>query len=182
MFYFYPRNYFKVNDYDYLRVVDITLNVKISKLIKSYGYMSIRPYTVLDGENPDYISYKIYGSPKYDYIILLTNDIKNYYDEWPLKYSSLINYIEEKYGSITYAQNNYAKYFTSTGEQISKDAWEEQILEDPNAYRISLYEHEIELNDKKSQIKIMDPNLVIKLEVDIQQVISESQKVESAGP
>lgn len=182
MFYFYPRNYYKINDYDYLRVVDITLNVKVNSLIKSYGKMSIRPYIILDGESPDYVSYKSYGSPKYDYIILMTNDIKNYYTEWPLKYNSLLEYIEQKYGSISYAKDNYAKYFKSTGEEISKDAWDEQIINDPSAYRISFFENEIELNDKKSRIQIMDPSLIFKLEVDIQQIISDTQKVERPGP
>lgn len=179
MFYFYPRNYFKINDYDYIRLVDITITVKMNNLIKSYGELSVRPYVILDGEKPDTVSNKMYGSSKYDYIILITNDIKNYYDEWPLSSTTLLEYIEEKYGSIPYAQTNYAKYFTSTGEQISKDAWEEQIITDPNAYRMSHYENELEINDKKSQIKILNPNLVLKLEVDIQDAISESQKFES---
>ena len=56
-------------------------------------------YIVKNGERPDQISYNIYGSEKYYWIILQVNDIVDYYNEWPLSQQELEKYIIDKYGS-----------------------------------------------------------------------------------
>lgn len=175
MFYYYPKIYYKINDYDYLRGTDISIFTKINPLIESFGQTSLRDYNVTDGELPYYISHKIYGNPKYDYIILIVNKIRNVYDEWPKSYKVFNDYIESKYGSLNYARSNYAKYYTSDGYELSKDAWDEQVITDTNAYRVSYYEHETLLNEAKSKIKLLNPTLVSKFDVQLQKIMSESQ-------
>ena len=41
-------------------------------------------YTIQDGERPDVIADKLYGSPDRDWIVVLTSGITNIKDEWPL--------------------------------------------------------------------------------------------------
>ncbi len=179
MFYFYPKIYYKINNYDYLRVTDISVTTKVKSLVNNYRQTSLRPYTIKDGETPDLVSYRTYGTPKYDYIVLMTNEIHSYYDEWPMSYKVLNDYIEQKYGSISYAKNNYAKYFTSDGDEISADAWAEQSLTDPLYYRTTYYDHEVQLNEEKSRIRLLNPSLVVTFEVELQQLMSSLQKAEA---
>lgn len=179
MFLFFPKIYYKINNYDYLRVTDISVNVGVRDLVNRYRQTSLRPYVIKDGESPDLISYKVYGTPKYDYTILLTNNIQNYYDQWPMSYKVLQDFIEMKYGSLNYARNNYAKYYTSSGEEISADAWAEQSITDPLYYRVSYFDYETQLNESKTQIKFLNPSLVIQFEVELQQLMSDLQKVEA---
>ena len=40
-------------------------------------------YTVVEGESPDQVSIKFYDSPDYWWLILLTNNIIDYQNEWP---------------------------------------------------------------------------------------------------
>ena len=178
MFYFFPKIYYKINSYDYLRVTDISITTKLRSFLNLYRQTNLRPYVVRDGETPDLVSYRVYGSPKYDYIVLMSNDIRNYYDEWPMSYTVLNEYIEQKYGSIEYARTNYAKYYTSDNEEISADAWQEQSIADPTYYRVSYYDYEMTLNDNKSKIKLLNPSLVVQFEVELQQLLSEIQRVE----
>lgn len=56
-------------------------------------------YQIVDKERPDQIAQKLYNDPNLDWIILLTNNIKNLNNEWPLDNDSLYNYMIEKYGS-----------------------------------------------------------------------------------
>lgn len=54
-------------------------------------------YVVTDGETPEVISDKIYGSPEKHWIILALNDIVHPQLDWPLEQKSLISFIGKKY-------------------------------------------------------------------------------------
>lgn len=56
-------------------------------------------YQISDNERPEQIAQKIYDNPDLDWIILLTNNIKNLNNEWPLDNDSLYKYMIQKYGS-----------------------------------------------------------------------------------
>lgn len=179
MFQFYPKIYYRVTNYDYLKITDLTVNTRIKKFVNLYRQTGLRPYVIKDGELPDLVSYKIYGNAKYEYIILMTNDITNIYDQWPKSYKNFNDYIEMKYGSLSYAKNNYSKYYTSDGDEISQEAWIEQSVDDPLYYRTSYYEHESILNYEKSQIKILNPGVLLKFEVELQLLLSNIQQTEA---
>ena len=54
--------------------------------------------TIQDGERPDVLSMRLYGTEKYHWTFLLLNpQIKNIWDDWPMKYSQLVEYCTNKY-------------------------------------------------------------------------------------
>lgn len=55
------------------------------------------PYIVLDGETPEIIANKFYGSPYYHWVILLVNEITNPLTEWALESRYVLPYVFEKY-------------------------------------------------------------------------------------
>ena len=54
-------------------------------------------YFVLDGETPEIVSNKIYGTPFNHWIILLVNSIVNPREEWPVSQKQLVDRIYLKY-------------------------------------------------------------------------------------
>lgn len=56
-------------------------------------------YQIIGDERPDNIAYKFYGDETLDWVVLLSNNILNVYDEWPLTQESFDSYLLEKYGS-----------------------------------------------------------------------------------
>ena len=62
-------------------------------------------YSIVGEESPDEVSLKLYGTEEYDWVILLTNNIINVRDEWPLSNDSLYNYLIDVYGSEENLQN-----------------------------------------------------------------------------
>ena len=76
---------------------NLTAKAKISnELINSGGYYET--ISIQDGERPDHLSQRLYGSPEYHWTFLLLNpQIKNIWDDWPMKYSQLIEYCVNKY-------------------------------------------------------------------------------------
>jgi hypothetical protein len=70
------------------------LREDFTSILTAFNY-----YQVSDNERPDQIAKNYYGTEDFDWIILLTNNIINYNDEWPLDNDSLYKHIIEKYGS-----------------------------------------------------------------------------------
>jgi hypothetical protein len=56
-------------------------------------------YQVSNNERPDQIAKKYYGNEDLDWVVLISNNITNLNEQWPLDNDSLYNYMIEKYGS-----------------------------------------------------------------------------------
>jgi hypothetical protein len=75
------------------------------------------PYDVQDGETPEMIANKYYGSSEKHWIVLLFNNIIDPQYDWPLDQRTLIKYINDKY---SYQGSIHSPY--QTGIQWAQDA------------------------------------------------------------
>ena len=64
-------------------------------------FMSFTKYRIVGDERPDEIAYDVYGDSDLDWVVLLSNNIINVRDEWPLNQHDYRNYLIEKYGNDT---------------------------------------------------------------------------------
>ena len=76
---------------------NLTAKAKISDgLINNAGYY--QTVTIIDGERPDLLSQRLYGTGVYHWTFLLLNpQIKNIWDDWPMSASQLVEYCTNKY-------------------------------------------------------------------------------------
>ena len=76
---------------------NLTAKAKVDNaLINNAGYYET--VTVVDGERPDHLSKRLYNTDDYHWTFLLLNPhLKNIWDDWPMKWSQLIEYCTEKY-------------------------------------------------------------------------------------
>lgn len=170
IFTYYPKIAYKVDDYNFLQAIDITIVNKIKKYLTEYRGISYSPYVVADGEKPDFVSYKFYNNPGYDWVILLANNIHSIYDDWPKSSETFEQYIIDKYGSTTTAMNT-TKYYYDVYDNII-DVEEYTSLSAANRSSINAYEWELNLNTSKSRIKILNSNLIGSVESGIQSIMS----------
>ena len=56
-------------------------------------------YMIISDERPDQVAEAVYGDPRYDWVVLTTNNITNIRDQWPLNAQDFQNYLLDKYGS-----------------------------------------------------------------------------------
>ena len=84
------------NGTDYRVITDITKNVRFRKNILEnitlYDY-----YDIADGETPEIISEKVYGTPYYHWVIMLANQRYDYINDFPLSQLELDTYLTSKY-------------------------------------------------------------------------------------
>lgn len=92
---------------DYIEVKNIFKRAKVRDDILN-GITSFDYYKIQDNERPDQIAKKVYDDPELDWTILITNNITNLNDQWPLDNESLYNYCIDKYGSEEALNEVYA--------------------------------------------------------------------------
>jgi len=170
IFQYYPKVAYKVDNVDYIKAIDITTSIKIKDFFKTYRGISFSPYVVKDGERPDYVSFKFYGTPMYDWVILLSNDIYNIYDDWPKNTTTLNSYIEEKYGTIASALGTIKYYYNSNNDIIDGTTW--TSLPTNQRKSESQYEYEVRRNINKSRIKLVKKELVNAVDMGLKSIIT----------
>lgn len=92
---YYDFNIAGVNEVRILR--DISTNIRFKKELLS-DVMLYDEYDIKDGDTPEIISEKVYGSPQYHWVIMLMNDRFDYVNDFPLSSDQLLRHVEEIYG------------------------------------------------------------------------------------
>lgn len=108
------------------------------------------PYDIQDGDTPEIIANKYYGSSEKHWIVLMFNDIIDPQYDWPLDQRTFITYVNDKYSAngaanttvqsgIVWAQsqNNVKKYYKTivrVGSEATRDTITEKIEIDANTY------------------------------------------------
>jgi len=155
-----------------IELTNITLRFKINELLRDKSVV-IYDYDVQDGERPDIIAYKYYDDETLDWVILLINNIIDPQFEWPLDDRSFERYMRKKYGSLETAKQTVHVYEKILRQQsvlfdgtiipekrvvVDKDTYD---LTSPTLRRtVDKYTYELELNEARSRIKILDQRYI----------------------
>jgi len=140
---------FKINgEKQYLLVKDITTNVRLRKEILS-NVTVYDEYDIKEGETPEIIAEKIYGSALYHWVIMICNEKYDYINDFPLSSYELENYIKQKYGDTAYDIHHYVDSVGYIVDSTNTDATS-----------VSNYDHEVEVNESKRRIKLISPKLL----------------------
>ena len=138
-------------------------------------------YRVAEGERPDTISYRKYGTVGYAYLLMLINDIQAPLYDWPLSSQQFEQYILNKYGSVESAQTTTKYYYQTIRAEVEKTGIRERVPEvkyivDSTTYNSlaegsrstqTEYEWEEELNDEKRNIKIINESFIQELDFEV---------------
>jgi hypothetical protein len=154
-------------------------------------------YTIQNGERPDQISYKLYGDEQYYWIILQINEIVDYWSQWPLSQAQFDAYVVDKYGSYdgTLGTHHWetietfddegnlvlpGRQYDSVGGRGGMVVSEDFVFEYP-AYpgspsirysrpqRVTIRQHEFDLNQRKTQIFVLQERYISQWESEIKQ-------------
>ena len=72
------------------------LRTDVDQAITAFNY-----YYVEDQQRPDILAQELYGDSELDWVVLISNNITNVRNQWPLNHDDLHSYMLEKYGSET---------------------------------------------------------------------------------
>ena len=128
-------------------------------------------YDVQDGETPEMIAYKYYGDANLHWVILVINNIVDYYSDWPMSVQAFEQFIKDKY-------TNPAAIHHYEIEQTSGDTTEVidvgmNITDYPSATPISFYDYEQKLQDRKRKIRLVQPRFINQFVEEFETVLGE---------
>ncbi len=159
-FSYFPKGTYDLkNDGNAKLVTDLMRRVKVrTKVLSEASLYDL--YDVPEGETPEITARKHFGSQYYHWVILLTNDITDRYYGWPLSSFEFENYINEKYTNpdgIHHYEIAQSSGRTSGEGPTDYDYLIEVNSTTANAISVTNREYEERIQDKKRQIKLLEP-------------------------
>ena len=160
---------------DYIPVKNLFMRGKLREDIFQDASVFTK-YKIKGDDRPDNVANEIYGDPTLDWVVLLSNNIINIYDEWPLNQQAFESYVLDKYGTLAkldeihHYESNEVKDSSgviifpkgvrvSAGQSVSyfEPLSDEQVTVNPVSKAVTNYQYEQSVNDKKRRIFLIKP-------------------------
>ena len=128
-------------------------------------------YEISENMRPDVVAQNIYGDTELDWIILVTNNITNIRDQWPLSNNDLQSYMVEKYG-VTGLTNVHHYQTTEMKDDNNRVLIEAGLQVDSTftfqvgdktytpVQQVTNQQYEVDKNEEKRRIKILKSEFV----------------------
>ena len=141
-------------------VTDIWRRVKVrSKIANNVALFD--KFDVPEGDSPETVAYKVYGDAEYFWVVCLMNNVVNRFYDWPLDEYSFQQFVKDKYDNPQ-GIHHYELLQSSGKQEGDGPADYSHLIEcnetDLGAQSVSNVEYERRLQDKKRQIKLLQPN------------------------
>ena len=175
------------SSFDYIRIKNLFKRGRVRDDI--YGnVIAFSKYLVLDGERPDTVARKLYEDENLDWIILLSNNMMNVQDEWPMGQFDFQRYLDNKYskdqlGEIHHYETNEIRnqsgiLLLQKGLVVDADYTFKytEIDGTPRTVNsvksVSNIQYEIEKNDEKRSINVLRKEYIGILIDDMRQIMT----------
>lgn len=137
-------------------------------------YNEFYPYTIKDGDTPVLVANEIYGSKDYVWLLMLANNIIDFYSQWPLSDEQFEAMIVDKYGSQQEAQSLILHYEHPAYEwTMSKESYQYLTTLYKDGWTpVYAYNYEFDKNHAKRQIRIIDPKHAPSIALEIERLLS----------
>ena len=163
---------------DYQVVKNLFKRVKIRQdILENLAYFT--KYQIVGDDRPDNVAFEIYGDETFDWLVLLSNNIVNIQNEWPMNQSAFDDFLIKKYGTIekTYnihhyetreLKNDSGQIVTPKGLTVPKNYKVEYFDTKRNQYvvrtnevdAVTNYVYEIRKEEEKRNIFLIKPEYV----------------------
>ncbi len=144
-------------------------------------------FRVIGDDRPDNVAFSIYGDEELDWIVLLSNNIINIRDEWPMSQYDFQRYLDNKYDPVQLGQVHHyetkgvrlpdGRLILQEGLEVdadftfsySFDGVEYNVNE---VISVSNLQHEIDKNDAKRSIFVVRPEYVSTVINDMREIMT----------
>ena len=165
-----------------VKLTNILRRFKVDSSLKDRALV-FYDYQIQEGDRPDTIAEKYYGSANYSWLVMHFNDMNDVLRDFPLFGDNFENFVAGKYGSVATAQSTiheygiFCRHRDANGVDtpakkrtlIDGTILEERVLvvdlttfnATDSAYKynvagVTKYDYEVELNEKRRDIELLD--------------------------
>ena len=197
------KSYFRnVPDFNYVSRLDGQKNISEYNTVKNLfkrarirddifnDLMYFTKYKIVGDDRPDQVAYKLYGDSRYDWVVLLSNNVMNVASEWPMNQVSFYNYMIRKYGDESKfndvhhyetkeIKDSIGRIVTRAGLEVPKDyvvsyydtELESQVTTTDSTVSFSNYDYEVSLEDDKRNIFVLKPEFLSVIKNDLDEIM-----------
>ena len=165
---------------DFIQTKNLFRRVKVREDLFA-NFMQFDKYKIVGDERPDNVAQKVYDNDDLDWVVLLSNNIVDLNNEWPLTQFQLNEFLNEKYSpqqlvSIHHYETlelrdnknqlilpagivvdeNFNLEYLSGGQVKSTNS----LIDGRPVKAVTFYDYENDLNDKKRNINVLKPDLL----------------------
>ena len=145
-------------------VPDILRRVKLRSNLQE-GAVLFDKYDVKEGENPEDVAFKWFGSADLHWVILLTNNVTDRYYDWPLSQPDFAEFLTDKYGAGNEDSAHHYELVRASGKTTSSGPSDyshrvEVNSDETDAITVTNREYEERLQDQKRQIKLLSKSFL----------------------
>jgi len=167
----FPKIYYDIAGNGNLKLItDILRRFKVRNAIRDDAVMFDK-YEVTDGEKPEDVSMKFYGTPYHHWIVLSMNNIKDRFYDWPLSEIDFQTYIAEKYTNPDGIHHYEITQSSGATSSIDNTHLIEVNSDTSGASSVSNREYERRLQDNKRLIKILRPEYLSEFVEEFKRII-----------
>lgn len=145
-------------------------------------------YTVTGDDRPDNVAEEVYDNINLDWIVLLSNNILNIRDEWPMSQFDFQRYLDNKYDAVQLSQIHHYEtkeirnsddiLLLQSGLVVDSD-FTFKYTDTINGYQaindvtsVSVFQHETQKNDDKRSIYLLRPEYVSIVMDDMREIMT----------
>ena len=176
---------------DYITVKNLFKRAKIrtdiNNAITAFDY-----YQIEDNQRPEVVASKLYGDPELDWVILITNNITNVRDQWPLNNNDLYNYMIDKYDTeealsnihhyeTTEVKDEYDRLVVPSGLEVDSNftvtytKFNNTVSTVSPVKQVTNYEYETNINEEKRKIRVLKPAYLSVVITDLRNIMKYDQ-------
>jgi hypothetical protein len=174
----------------YVRVKNLFRRCKVRDDVKKFTSL-FNKYQIPEGYRPDNVAEEEYGSAEYDWVVLISAEIINVREEWPLSDRDVYTYAEEVYGNelntirfyeTTQVKDSQGRLILPSGKIVDSNF----TIRDPDDKTATLnpvvgitnFEYETRRNNDKRGIYILRPSYLKQFIVDTRRELTYDQSSE----
>ena len=164
----------RTSAYDYDQVKNIFKRAVLREDVIN-SYFQFDQYLIEGDDRPDNVASKVYGDANLDWVVLTTNNVINVRDEWPMSQNDLQNYLTNKYttAELSYVHHYETLKIVDSSQKliqpkgITVEEGHSITFIDSGVSKteskieaITYLQHEINLNDQKREINVLQKEYV----------------------
>lgn len=129
-------------------------------------------YDVNEGESPESLADRLYGSPEYHWVVLMVNNVTDRYHDWPMSTPQFLEMVADKYDNVD-AVHHYEITQESGSTKVKINIGTDNT-DYPSATPITNYEYELERQNTISRIRLLDPAYLSQFVTEFETLMKES--------
>ena len=141
------------------QMINITNRVRFRDYMKT-NFVTYDFYDVKSGETPEYIANEFYGDPELHWVVLLANDIIDYYNEWPMTVPQFETYVKSKYDNVDGI--HHYEYTQESGDTTFKIELpnDSATTQPAGSLPVTNYQYEENLQEQRRRIRLIQPRFI----------------------